>query len=286
MKTLFTLPGSIVSYRFTFVGLHQFIILGCCVAVHFFGGGVVAAMGYLLFVRLAWLPGPRQTARVAVVGTGASAIQIVPAIQARTAHLTLFQRTPAWVLPRMDRTIGPLERRLYRLLPATRVARRTLLWAIRELQTGAFTRHPNQLAFVEKLAKRHLYRAVKDPELRRVLTPDYRIGCKRILLSNDYYPALSRDGVDLVTSAIAEVRPHAVVDADGVEHEVDVVVLGTGFRVRVVHCFWTFDDLEELRSFLVDGFGAAGEALAATVHRPRLSYNIAVYHRTVGAPAA
>ena len=205
--------------------------------------------------------------RVAVVGTGASAVQIVPAIQAEVGHLTLFQRTPPWVLPRMDRPIGPLERRLHRLLPPTRALRRTLLWAIRELQTGAFTRHPNQLALVEKLAKRHIHRAVKDPELRRVLTPDYRIGCKRILLSNDYYPALAKPHVDVVPSALAEVRGSTLVAADGTEAEADVLVFGTGFHVtdmpiatrvtgadgRTLAEHWA-DGMAALRGTTVDGF--------------------------------
>ncbi|MGK5637671.1 flavin-containing monooxygenase [Streptomyces sp. URMC 126] len=169
--------------------------------------------------------------RVAVVGTGASAIQIVPGIQPDVSRLTVFQRTPAWVLPRADRRITGAERWLHSKVPATRAVRRGLLWTIRELQVGAFTRHPERLGAVEALARAHLRRSVKDPGLRARLTPDYRIGCKRILLSNDYYPALTRPNVDVVSSGLSEVRGSELVAADGTRAEADVLVFGTGFRV-------------------------------------------------------
>ncbi|MFE0776002.1 flavin-containing monooxygenase [Streptomyces sp. NPDC058861] len=169
--------------------------------------------------------------RVAVIGTGASAIQIVPAIQPRVRRLTLFQRTPPWVMPRMDRNITGVERRLHRALPVTATLRRGLLWGIRELQVGAFTKHPGELGLVEKLARANIARAVKDPVLRAKLTPSYRIGCKRILLSNAYYPAVARPNVDVVASGLREVRGSTLVGADGSETEADVIVFGTGFHV-------------------------------------------------------
>ncbi|MEU0115553.1 NAD(P)/FAD-dependent oxidoreductase [Streptomyces bobili] len=169
--------------------------------------------------------------RVAMVGTGASAIQIVPAIQPKVAGLTLFQRTPPWVMPRVDRAISGAERWLHKQVPSTAQARRGLLWAIRELQVQAFTKHPNELGFVERLAKANMARAVKDPALRAKLTPDYRIGCKRILLSSEYYPALTRPNVDVVASGLSEIRGHTLVAADGSEAEVDAIIFGTGFRV-------------------------------------------------------
>ncbi|MFC3572875.1 flavin-containing monooxygenase [Streptomyces yaanensis] len=169
--------------------------------------------------------------RVAMVGTGASAIQIVPSIQPDVARLTLFQRTPPWVMPRVDRAISGFERGLHRALPFTAQLRRGLLWGIRELQVQAFTKHPNELGFVEQLAKRNMARAIKDPSLRAKLTPDYRIGCKRILLSSAYYPALARPNVDVVASGLAEVRGSTVVAADGSEAEVDAIIFGTGFHV-------------------------------------------------------
>ncbi|MFJ4006376.1 flavin-containing monooxygenase [Streptomyces sp. NPDC090023] len=169
--------------------------------------------------------------RVAMVGTGASAIQIVPSIQPEVSKLTVFQRTPPWVMPRMDRAIGTAERRLHQALPFTARLRRGLLWGIRELQVQAFTKHPDELGLVEQLAKRNMARAIKDPALRAKLTPDYRIGCKRILLSSAYYPALAQPNVDVVAGGVTEVRGSTVVAADGTETEVDAIVFGTGFHV-------------------------------------------------------
>jgi len=169
--------------------------------------------------------------RVAMVGTGASAIQIVPAIQPDVERLTLFQRTPPWVMPRVDRPISGAERAVHRALPFTTQARRGLLWGLRELQVQAFTKRPNELGIVEQLAKRNMARSIKDPALRARLTPDYRIGCKRILLSSTYYPALARPNVDVVASGLSEVRGSTVVAADGTTAEVDAIVFGTGFHV-------------------------------------------------------
>ncbi|WP_431776415.1 flavin-containing monooxygenase [Streptomyces cucumeris] len=172
--------------------------------------------------------------RVAMIGTGASAIQIVPAIQEEVGRLTLFQRTPPWVLPRMDRRISGVERWLHGRVPATRALRRGVLWGLRELQVGAFTKRPNELGLIERMAGAHMRRAVKDPRLRTVLTPDYRIGCKRILLSNEYYPALTRPHVDVVASGLKEVRGSTLVAADGTETEADAIIFGTGFHVTDV----------------------------------------------------
>ncbi|MGW7355993.1 flavin-containing monooxygenase [Streptomyces sp. NPDC054802] len=169
--------------------------------------------------------------RVAMIGTGASAIQIVPSIQPRVDSLTLFQRTPPWVMPRMDRKISGAERWLHRQLPFTSAARRGLLWGIRELQVQAFTKRPNELGLVEQLAKANMRKAIKDPELRARLTPSYRIGCKRILLSSTYYPALAQPNVDVVASGLKEVRGSTLVAADGTETEVDAIIFGTGFHV-------------------------------------------------------
>ncbi|MFF9376952.1 flavin-containing monooxygenase [Streptomyces griseoluteus] len=169
--------------------------------------------------------------RVAVVGTGASAIQIVPSIQPEVGRLTVFQRTPPWVMPRMDRAIGTAERKLHQALPFTARLRRGLLWGIRELQVQAFTKHPDELGLVEQLAKRNMARAIKDPALRAKLTPDYRIGCKRILLSSAYYPALAQPNVDVVAAGVTEIRGSTVVAADGTGTEVDAIVFGTGFHV-------------------------------------------------------
>nr|BFE66388.1 NAD(P)/FAD-dependent oxidoreductase [Dactylosporangium thailandense] len=168
--------------------------------------------------------------RVAVIGTGASAIQIVPAIQPVAGALTLFQRTPAWVMPRGERPLRPWEQRMYGRIPgAQRLVRTLAYWQI-EATVLAFLR-PALMRLAERAALANLRKAVRDPGLRARLTPDYRMGCKRVLKSDDYYPALVRDNVEVVTDAIAEVRPHAVVTRDGTEHPADVIVFGTGFRV-------------------------------------------------------
>ncbi|MEK2472073.1 NAD(P)/FAD-dependent oxidoreductase [Streptomyces noursei] len=169
--------------------------------------------------------------RVAMVGTGASAIQIVPAIQPEVDRLTVFQRTPPWVMPRADRRITAAERWLHTKVPATRQLRRQLLWGIRELQVGAFTKRPGELGLIESLGKAHMRKTIKDPALQARLTPDYRIGCKRILLSNAWYPALARPNVDVVTSGLREIRGNVLVATDGSEAEVDAVIFGTGFHV-------------------------------------------------------
>jgi cation diffusion facilitator CzcD-associated flavoprotein CzcO len=167
--------------------------------------------------------------RVAVVGTGASAAQFVPEIQPRVAHLTVFQRTAPWVLPRMSRRISALERAIYRHVPgAQRLVRTALYWARETLAVGFL--HPRINRFAQRLARHHLHHRVRDPDLRARLTPEYVMGCKRILLSNDYLPALTRDNVDVVTDKIQRVDPTGIVTTDGVTHAVDTIIFGTGFR--------------------------------------------------------
>jgi cation diffusion facilitator CzcD-associated flavoprotein CzcO len=172
--------------------------------------------------------------RVAVIGTGASAIQIVPAIQPEVERLHVFQRTPPWVMPHTDRPVTRLERRLFRALPVTqRMIRGTIYW-LREALVLGMTRDLRLLRPLQRIARAHLRRQVPDRELRRKLRPSYTVGCKRILLSSDYYPALTRPNVELVTDGIREVRESSIVTADGVEREVDTIVFGTGFHVTDV----------------------------------------------------
>ena len=169
--------------------------------------------------------------RVAVIGTGASAIQFVPQIQPKVGQLAVFQRTPPWIVPRWDRWFTRPERWMFRHLPVTqRLARTGIYWS-REAYVFGFAFDPRLMKAAEVVARAHLRRQVPDPGLRARLTPDYTIGCKRILISNDYLPALSRPNVDLVTSGIAEVREHSIVTADGVERPVDTIIFGTGFHV-------------------------------------------------------
>jgi len=168
--------------------------------------------------------------RVAVIGTGASAIQFVPRIQPHVGRLHLFQRSAPWIVPRPDRPVTALERRLYRALPAAQRLVRDWIYWTRESLVVAF-RHPRLMTVSQRLALRHLRRQVPDPQLRARLTPSYRMGCKRILLSDDYYPALTQPNVDVVADGIREVRRGSIVTTDGVEREVDTIIFGTGFRV-------------------------------------------------------
>jgi cation diffusion facilitator CzcD-associated flavoprotein CzcO len=167
--------------------------------------------------------------RVAVLGTGASAVQVVPAIRERVGRLFVFQRTPPWVIPHLDHPVGPRLRRLYERIPAAQRLVRATVWGLHELLVPGMARDPRLLKGHELLARSNMRRSISDPELRRRLTPDYAIGCKRILLSSDWYPAITSPGVELVTSGIREVREHSIVDGDGVEHELDTIVFATGF---------------------------------------------------------
>lgn len=168
--------------------------------------------------------------RVAVIGTGASAVQVIPEIQPVVEHLSVFQRSAPWIVPRMDLPSTALERALLRRVPVVQKALRASWYAaIEAFGLPGFVdrrfRHPYQL-----LGHLQLLRQVRDPELRRKLTPDYMIGCKRAIFADAYYPALSQPNVDLVTDGIAEIRPHAIVTRDGTEHPVDTIIWGTGFR--------------------------------------------------------
>ncbi len=169
--------------------------------------------------------------RVAVIGTGASAIQFVPRIAEQVEHLDLYQRTAPWVTSKPDRAIGPREQALHERFPTgQRVLRDAIFWGLEARGLG-FAGNPKLMKGLELQARRHLRKQVKDPVLRAKLTPDYQIGCKRILLSNDYYPALTRPNVDVVTTPISRITETGVIDADGTERAADVLVLGTGFEV-------------------------------------------------------
>ncbi len=168
--------------------------------------------------------------RVAVIGTGASSIQIVPEIAKQVRHLDVYQRTAPYVLPRNDRRYTRPERLLFKVAPAVqRVYRQAIYWG-RETYVPGFTRQPRLALPAKLLALRNLERSIEDPALRERLTPDYAIGCKRILISNTYYPALTQPHVDLVTDPIAKVTGDAIVTADGLERPIDVLVVATGFH--------------------------------------------------------
>lgn len=184
--------------------------------------------------------------RVAVVGTGASAIQIIPEIAPRVAHLDVYQRTPPWVIPRADRPIGAAEKALYARAPRVqRLVREGIFWK-RELFGIGFFKEPRINRFGQRLALRNIARGIADPELRKKLVPSYVMGCKRVLLSNDYYPALARDNVELVTDPIDEVEANGIRTKDGRRRAVDAIVLATGFEAA-----------EQLAPFDVVGRGGA-----------------------------
>ncbi len=170
--------------------------------------------------------------RVAVIGTGASAIQFVPHVAAKAAQLDLYQRTPPWILPKPDRPIGGFERWLFRNLPVTQRFWRGLIYTVAEARVLGIVINPKIMTLAQKLAARHIHQQIRDPELRRKLTPDYTMGCKRVLMSNDYYPALARKNVDVITTGIREVRAHSIVTVDGQERPVDAIIFGTGFKAQ------------------------------------------------------
>ncbi|MFC9473042.1 flavin-containing monooxygenase [Nocardia sp. NPDC056952] len=167
--------------------------------------------------------------RVAVVGTGPSAVQFVPAIQPDVAHMTVFQRTPAWVAPRHDQEIGTISRALYRRFPIVQNLERLRIYLQREWHVVAF-RNPALMALPERGARRHLAAQVKDPELRDKLLPEFRFGCKRVMVSDEYLRSLDQSNVDLNTDGIREITATGVIDNTGREHAVDAIIFGTGFR--------------------------------------------------------
>ena len=168
--------------------------------------------------------------KVAVIGTGASAIQFVPQIQKQVAQLDLYQRTPPWILPKPDRDVSDFEHKLFRALPLTQKLFRGAIYAMMETRVLGFTVNPKIMNLVKRMAVRHIHHRIKDPELRAKVTPDYMVGCKRILISNDYYPALAQPNVDVITSGIREVKANSVIGEDGVERKVDAIIFGTGFQ--------------------------------------------------------
>ncbi|MEU2035714.1 flavin-containing monooxygenase [Nocardia amamiensis] len=169
--------------------------------------------------------------RVAIIGTGASAIQIVPAIAPKVGRLDVYQRTAPWLLPRFDRPYTKAERLAFKHVPGFQRLSRAAIYAARETQVVGLAKAPALMQLFEMIAKAKLRYEIRDPRLRAKVTPNFRIGCKRMLISNDYYPALSRPNVDVVTDGIAEVRRNSIVTKDGTEREIDALIVATGFHV-------------------------------------------------------
>jgi cation diffusion facilitator CzcD-associated flavoprotein CzcO len=169
--------------------------------------------------------------RVAVIGTGASAVQFVPEIQPEVQELQVYQRTAPWIVPRNNAAINPRLRRLFkRFPPAMKLLRGALYWSAELLVLG-LAKEPRLMRILEWVAEKNLARQVPDPELRAKLKPSYRLGCKRILFTDRYLPALAKPNVAVVNSGIREVRAHSIVTEDGNEREVDTIIFGTGFHV-------------------------------------------------------
>jgi len=167
---------------------------------------------------------------VAVVGTGASAIQFVPQIAPCAGRVHLFQRTPAWIVPRLDFAFSEKWKRRFQRIPLTRWALRQYIFWRQEFRVLGFLGNESVRKKAEAIALRHMARRIKDPKMREALTPKYQLGCKRVLVSDDFYPTLNRPNVELVTDAITEVRERSIVTQDGVERPIDVLIYGTGFR--------------------------------------------------------
>ena len=212
---------------------------------------VVTAMGQLSRPAVPEIPGREQFTRrsfhsadwdhsfdlrgkrVAVIGTGASAIQFVPAIAERAASLTVFQRSPAYILPRPDRPHSRLERSLFKWMPGAMRLHRLAIYLKYEVRVLAFTRFKGLMRPLgEKPFLKLLDRQISSADLRRKMTPDYPVGCKRVLLSSDYLAAFDRPNVRLETDGIRRITPTGIETRDGRHHEVDAIIYGTGFTTQ------------------------------------------------------
>lgn len=169
--------------------------------------------------------------RVAVIGTGATGVQIVPTIQPIVEKLYVFQRTPGWIVPRPDHVVPAWRKKLYRRMPWVQRLSRLRQYLLHEVMIFPYVHYPRLRKYVERAALRHMENQVSDPELREKLTPNYSIGCKRILLSNEFYPALQTPNTMLVTEPIAEVTREGIRLANSETVALDAIILATGFHV-------------------------------------------------------
>src|SRR5262249_13457504 len=169
--------------------------------------------------------------RVAAIGTGASAIQFVPEIQPQVQQLHVFQRTPPWVVPHTARPTSERERDLFRRVPVLQRLVRAVVYTARQALVLGFVKRPRLMGIPERQARSHISDQLTDPQLIAKVTPHYSLGCKRILPSNEWYPALAQPNVELVTDSITQVTKKGIITADGTEREVDAISLGTGFHV-------------------------------------------------------
>jgi cation diffusion facilitator CzcD-associated flavoprotein CzcO len=170
--------------------------------------------------------------RVAVLGTGCSAVQTAPAIQPKVGHLDIYQRSPGWTLPKMDFAYSERTKKLFERFPALQRLDRASVFAFMEFATAALTSRPWLLPIFKAIGRRQINKAIKDPDLRRKVTPTDRVGCKRIMLTDDWYPTLTKPNVELVTEGVAEITKSGVRTQDGRERPADVLVFATGFKTH------------------------------------------------------
>ncbi|KXT56726.1 4-hydroxyacetophenone monooxygenase [Gordonia sihwensis] len=192
--------------------------------------------------------------RVAVIGTGASAIQIVPQLGKVVGHMDVYQRTAPWIIPRNERPYLSVENWAFKNVPGLQAAIRGGIYSFNEVVAAGMTYAPKALKPVEALSRANIFRGIRDPELRKAVTPRFAVGCKRILKSNEWYPTLDQDNVELVTDGIDRITETGIVTADGTARDVDVIVVATGFHVTDSPVFDTI-------------VGANGESLAQVWER-------------------
>ena len=190
--------------------------------------------------------------RVAVVGSGCSAIQVVPAIQPEVEHVTVYQRSPGWTIPKLDFPYRERTLKLFERFPLLQRLDRAAIMGIQEFGAAAMTKYPRLLPAVRAIGRMQINRAIEDPELRRKVTPRDEVGCKRIMLTDDWYPTLTRPNVELVTDRIAEVTASGIRTEDGAERPADVLVLATGFKT---HAFVAPMEITGADGTLADGLG-------------------------------
>ena len=167
--------------------------------------------------------------KVAVIGTGASSIQFVPQIQKQVGQLDLYQRTAPWIMPKPDRAISERERNRFKRFPLLQKLWRGAIYALLESRVIGFAMLPKVMTLAQRVGKWYINQQIQDPLLRAKVTPDYLVGCKRVLISNDYFPALTQANVELITDGIAEIGAHSIRTLDGQEREIDAIIFGTGF---------------------------------------------------------
>ena len=170
--------------------------------------------------------------RVAVIGTGCSAIQVVPAIQPIVGQVDVYQRSPGWTFPKMDFPYSERSKRLFERFPVLQRLDRAAIFYFQELAAAGMTKHRWLLPAFRAIARRRINQAISDPELRRKVTPTDEIGCKRIMLTDEWYPTLTKPNVELIADRIAEVTPGGIRTQDGGERPADVLVLATGFATH------------------------------------------------------